>query len=162
VCDPPYGLRAPRIARGSAREKDALCADAGEMERATRVFCMRPVFRSATRTLRVGGRLVFLAPTHRSRREARVFGAAQTEGDRGADLAARRARRGSAVEPFRGGKTHRARRFETDEGDDADAEETVLAREFPGLRFVGACAQEFKGMTRSARVFERVAAADDG
>jgi hypothetical protein len=25
------------------------------------------------------------------------------------------------------------------------------------LRFVGACAQEFKGMTRSARVYERVA-----
>ena len=33
----------------------------------------------------------------------------------------------------------------------------MLAREFPGLRFVGACAQEFKGMTRSARVFERIA-----
>jgi hypothetical protein len=28
---------------------------------------------------------------------------------------------------------------------------------FSGLRFVGACAQEFKGMTRSARVFERIA-----
>lgn len=138
VCDPPYGLRAPRIANGSASKKDAPLSSAAEMERAASETFMRPVFASAADALRVGGRLVFLAPTHRSASETETFGEERTEGDRGADLAERRARR----EGRRGGKNGRY---------------DFLSREFPGLRFVGACAQEFKGMTRSARVYERVA-----
>ena len=148
VCDPPYGLRAPRIASGSAVAKDALCSDAAEMERATNVACMRPVFLLTEHALRVGGRLVFLAPTHRSKREARVFGAAETRGDRGADLARRRARRAKEVP-----ETFSEKFPETEKPGNREEEEDA----FYGLRFVGACAQEFKGMTRSARVFERVA-----
>ena len=148
VCDPPYGLRAPRIASGSAVAKDALCSDAAEMERATNVACMRPVFLLTEHALRVGGRLVFLAPTHRSKREARVFGAAETRGDRGADLSLRRARRAKEVP-----ETSSEKFPETEKPGNREEEEDA----FPGLRFVGACAQEFKGMTRSARVFERVA-----
>jgi hypothetical protein len=100
---------------------------------------MRPVSESAKDSLRVGGRLVFLAPTHRSAFETETFGEEVTEGDRGADLAERRARREG-----RGGKKN-------------ENEHDFVSREFSGLRFVGACAQEFKGMTRSARVYERVA-----
>ena len=148
VCDPPYGLRAPRIASGSAVAKDALCSDAAEMERATNVACMRPVFMLTEYALRVGGRLVFLAPTHRSKREARVFGAAETRGDRGADLARRRARRAKEVP-----ETFPEKFPETEKPGNREEEEDA----FSGLRFVGACAQEFKGMTRSARVFERIA-----
>ena len=148
VCDPPYGLRAPRIASGSAVAKDALCSDAAEMERATNVACMRPVFLLTEYALRVGGRLVFLAPTHRSKRETRVFGAAETRGDRGADLARRRARRAKEVP-----ETFPEKFPETEKpGNQEEVEDA-----FSGLRFVGACAQEFKGMTRSARVFERIA-----
>ena len=148
MCDPPYGLRAPRIASGSAVAKDALCSDAAEMERATNVACMRPVFLLTEYALRVGGRLVFLAPTHRSKREARVFGAAETRGDRGADLARRRARRAKEVP-----ETFSETFPETEKPGNREEEEDA----FSGLRFVGACAQEFKGMTRSARVFERIA-----
>ena len=148
VCDPPYGLRAPRIVSGSAVAKDALCSDAAEMERATNVACMRPVFLLTEYALRVGGRLVFLAPTHRSKREARVFGAAETRGDRGADLARRRARRAKEIpEMFPEKFPETEKPGNREEVEDA----------FSGLRFVGACAQEFKGMTRSARVFERIA-----
>ena len=148
VCDPPYGLRAPRIASGSAVAKDALCSDAAEMERATNVACMRPVFLLTEYALRVGGRLVFLAPTHRSKRETRVFGAAETRGDRGADLARRRARRAKEIpEMFPEKFPETEKPGNREEVEDA----------FSGLRFVGACAQEFKGMTRSARVFERIA-----
>ena len=148
VCDPPYGLRAPRIASGSAVAKDALCSDAAEMERATNVACMRPVFLLTEYALRVGGRLVFLAPTHRSKRETRVFGAAETRGDRGADLARRRARRAKEVP-----ETFPEKFPETEKPGNREEVEDA----FSGLRFVGACAQEFKGMTRSARVFERIA-----
>ena len=148
VCDPPYGLRAPRIVSGSAVAKDALCSDAAEMERATNVACMRPVFLLTEYALRVGGRLVFLAPTHRSKRETRVFGAAETRGDRGADLARRRARRAKEVP-----ETFSETFPETEKPGNREEEEDA----FSGLRFVGACAQEFKGMTRSARVFERIA-----
>ena len=98
--------------------------------------------------LRVGGRLVFLAPTHRSKRETRVFGAAETRGDRGADLARRRARRAKEIpEMFPEKFPETEKPGNREEVEDA----------FSGLRFVSACAQEFKGMTRSARVFERIA-----
>ena len=118
------------------------------MERATNVACMRPVFLLTEYALRVGGRLVFLAPTHRSKREARVFGAAETRGDRGADLARRRARRAKEIpEMFPEKFPETEKPGNREEVEDA----------FSGLRFVGACAQEFKGMTRSARVFERIA-----
>ena len=116
------------------------------MERATNVACMRPVFLLTEHALRVGGRLVFLAPTHRSKREARVFGAAETRGDRGADLSLRRARRAKEVFSKKFPETEKP-------GNLLEEEEDAIS----GLRFVGACAQEFKGMTRSARVFERVA-----
>jgi hypothetical protein len=139
VCDPPYGLRAPRIANGSSLIKDAPLSSAAEMDLVASETFMRPVFESAKDSLRVGGRLVFLAPTHRSAFETETFGEEVTEGDRGADLAERRARREG-----RGGKKN-------------ENEHDFVSREFSGLRFVGACAQEFKGMTRSARVYERVA-----
>ena len=140
VCDPPYGLRAPRIKNGSALKKDAPLSSAKEMDLAASETFMRPVFESASDSLRVGGRLVFLAPTHRSASETETFGEEGTEGDRGADLAERRARR----EGRTAGKKN-------------ENEHDFVSREFSGLRFVGACAQEFKGMTRSARVYERVA-----
>ena len=141
VCDPPYGLRAPRIKNGSSskKEKDAPLSSAAEMDLVASETFMRPVFESAKAALRVGCRLVFLAPTHRSSFETETFGEEGTEGDRGADLAERRARREG-----RGGKKN-------------ENEHDFVSREFSGLRFVGACAQEFKGMTRSARVYERVA-----
>ena len=139
VCDPPYGLRAPRIKNGSSSKKDAPLSSAAEMDLVASETFTRPVFESAASSLRVGGRLVFLAPTHRSSFETETFGEEGTEGDRGADLAERRARREG-----RGGKKN-------------ENEHDFVSREFSGWRFVGACAQEFKGMTRSARVYERVA-----
>ena len=141
VCDPPYGLRAPRIKNGSSLKKDAPLSSAAEMDLVASETFMRPVFECAKTVLRVGGRLVFLAPTHRSSFETETFGEEGTEGDRGADLAERRARREG-----RGGKRN-----------ENENEHDFLSREFSGMRFVGACAQEFKGMTRSARVYERVA-----
>ena len=79
-----------------------------------------------------GGRLVYLAPTHRSRDEDEIL--ANLDLDAGADLSSRRRRRAeSGDEGPRGSKwpTH------------------------PALRLVGTCAQEFKGMTRHAVIMEK-------
>ena len=80
-----------------------------------------------------GGRLVYLAPTHRSRDEDEIL--ANLDLDAGSDLSSRRRRRAETgdEEGARGSKwpTH------------------------PALRLVGTCAQEFKGMTRHAVIMEK-------
>ena len=80
-----------------------------------------------------GGRLVYLAPTHRSRDEDEIL--ANLDLDAGADLGSRRRRRAETGdnEGGRGSKwpTH------------------------PALRLIGTCAQEFKGMTRHAVIMEK-------
>lgn len=80
-----------------------------------------------------GGRLVYLAPTHRSRDEDEIL--ANLDLDAGADLGSRRRRRAESgdEEGPRGSKwpTH------------------------PALRLIGTCAQEFKGMTRHAVIMEK-------
>jgi predicted RNA methylase len=134
VCDPPYGLRAPRIAaRG---EKDAPALSAAAMEAAVARFVI-PVFELAggPHGLTRGGRLVYLFPTHRSKLENVVMGL-EADPDWGADLGKRRMRR--------------------DESDAASGDRSPVAPPHPSLRLVGTCAQEFKGMTRTAVIYEKL------
>ena len=126
VCDPPYGLRAPRICVTNA--KDELVVDAVAMTSATLGF-MDPVFKFAgcANGLAKGGRIVFLQPTHWSKDESESEFA---HGDVGSDLARRKLRR---------------------ENTDLDSDNTQALH--PSLKLIGTCAQEFKAMTRRAVVY---------
>ena len=129
VCDPPYGLRAPRIA--VTNSKDALVVDAVDMSNATANF-MDPVFEFAgdNNGLAIGGRIVFLSPTHWSKDEGEqdFF-----NGDAGSDLVSRKLRR---------------------ENTDVDSDDTQASH--PSLRLICTCAQEFKCMTRRVVIYEKV------
>jgi hypothetical protein len=68
VCDPPYGLRKPRMSDTPLR-RDADSFDSGQSQRRQLVAALaasvQPLLELAVRALEPGGRLVFLFPSFR-------------------------------------------------------------------------------------------------
>lgn len=136
ICDPPYGLRKPRMVDGSA--KDAMVSDGAEMQAAV-ADAMAPVvdFAASDAGLVPGGRLVFLFPTF--------------------DFLATGSRAGAGPAPLRSGEDGGAGVARRNVED--------LRRVLPShpqLRLVGICTQNFKGMSRHAVVMERAPSAARG
>ena len=177
ICDPPYGLRKPRMLSGGS--KDAPVQNATEMQAAV-AAAMAPVvnFAAGPAGLVPKGRLVFLFPSF-------DFTEAKGKGTRAAEANAIKAANAAAAAVA---ATEDARPAALDPSPTADSADSTAARaqaavrtadsngsvrppmipgqdgydalvaavpRHPGLRLVSICAQEFKGMTRHAVVMAR-------